>query len=372
MSSGTMAFAGMGDAFLYPVLPVYGQGMGVSAFAIGVLLSVNRLVRIVANTYVANLVARFGTKHMLVVSSFIAVATTVFYGLNLGLVVFFVARVLWGLCYSGLKIATLNYATSIKGRRGLAFAVSQSTKSMGALLVLSVGPMLVKQTGIEHGFYFIATISVIGLVLALCLPKEEVGQPKAEVKAKNVFYPSSLNMLVFTTSIVVDGILVVGLALLLGSQQMSNSELLALVAIYLLGKKLLAGLISLLAGVLSLYMGTLRLYTLSIVCIIVGLLLIAANVLTIGILMVFLFNAIVVTFSPLVAIEGKVNKSNPLQAISGVSTWWDLGAALGAFAGVYLIEMMSPGYLFLSLSLVILSLFINFIKQNGSPDTRII
>ena len=37
-ASSVMAFAGLGDALLYPVLPVYGKELGFSVFFIGVLL----------------------------------------------------------------------------------------------------------------------------------------------------------------------------------------------------------------------------------------------------------------------------------------------------------------------------------------------
>lgn len=61
-ASGVMAFAGLGDAILYPILPIYGKDLGFSVFFIGLLLSVNRFVRILANTQIANLVNYIGMR----------------------------------------------------------------------------------------------------------------------------------------------------------------------------------------------------------------------------------------------------------------------------------------------------------------------
>ena len=88
--------------------------------------------------------------------------------------------------------------------------------------------------------------------------------------------------------------------------------------------------------------------------------------------MAFFFNAVISTFAPLIAIQQQVDSKNPLQAISGVTTWWDLGAGLGAFLGLVLIEKMSQQYLFLILTLLVSILFVKFIIQNAKANRTII
>jgi len=84
--------------------------------------------------------------------------------------------------------------------------------------------------------------------------------------------------------------------------------------------------------------------------------------------MAFLFNTVVVTFAPLVVIEQVKNKDHSLQVISGVSTWWDFGAALGAFVGIYAIEKLGIQNLFLLLSTLISITFISYILQYAKTD----
>ncbi|MCG8332733.1 MAG: MFS transporter [Chitinophagales bacterium] len=372
VSSGVVAFAGLGDALLYPVLPIYGKEMGFSVFVIGLLLSVNRFVRIIANTPIANIVAKFGMRKVLIICSGLAVITTIFYGIEWGLASFFIARILWGLSYSGLKIASLNYAAQVKNASGLAFGISRSINSLGALFTLLFCPMLITSVGVKNGFFTVAAISLVGVILAFSLPSLNTGLPTDRVKTYKTFYPDPVNLLVFILSVGIDGILVVALSYLLMDKYSSTDQLLAFVAFYLLLKRLFLFCLSLISGILTLKIQVIKLFNFSIVACFLGTLLIAFNYITAGILLAFLFNAIVVTFSPLVAIQLQKGRQNSLQAISSVSTWWDLGAATGAFVGIFLVEKLGSQNLFFILSFLIVILFITFfnkyIFQNGKAD----
>jgi len=369
LSGGVIAFAGLGDAFLYPVLPIYGIEMGFSAFTIGLLLSVNRFVRILSNTALANLVNKVGMKKVLIFSSVISVISTFLYGLNIGILMFLIARILWGLCYSGLKIASLNYAAQVQNNKGIAYGFVQAIKSLGPLLILWIGPLLVNALGIENGLLIIALISLAGVLLALLLPDYQSVKTSVKVKTRVTFYPSTVNLLVFFFSLAIDGILVVSLAQLLGiSQNMEN--LLITVAFYILLKKLFNFILSLIGGFLTLRISTLKLYNLAILSCIVAMLLIAFGYIKVGVVMAFLFNTIVVTFSPLIASEQQAADNNALQAISGVSTWWDLGAAIGVLLGIYLVDLLGEKMLFVTLSVIISILFLYFIRQNERSNSR--
>lgn len=169
-ASITMSFAGLGDALLYPILPVYGKNLGFSVIAIGMLLSINRFVRIITNTYIANLVRRMGAKKILLATSLLASITTYLYGIEWGFLLFFIARILWGLCYSGLKIATLDIASKSGKHTGLAFGLSQGIKNLGPLLVLWLGPLLIETFDTSLSFTLVAITSSLGVLFALTIP----------------------------------------------------------------------------------------------------------------------------------------------------------------------------------------------------------
>ncbi|WP_420601761.1 MFS transporter [Flagellimonas sp.] len=367
IGSGVMAFAGLGDAILYPLLPVYGKDMGFSVFFIGVLLSINRFVRILSNTWIATIIIRLGMRKVLIITSILATITTFFYGLKLGAISFLIARILWGLSYSGLKISTLNYAANAKEKSGLAFGLSKSIQTLGTFFVLWFGPVLIAQLGVGNGLITVAFVSSMGIGLAIFLPKNEKKQTE-KVRTSKTFYPSTLNLLVFVLSIAIDGILVVVLAQLLGNSYSEPGGLLAVVAFYLLLKRLFVFSISFLGAYISLKISPKVLFNVSVVLCAMALFLIAMGFVTFGILLAFVFNPIIVTFSPMVAMQQEQTKGNTLQAISSISTWWDFGAALGAFMGLFLIETMSSEPLFLLLSVFIIILFINHIFKNARTN----
>lgn len=368
MASGVMAFAALGDAMLYIVLPIYGLEMGFTALYIGILLSANRFVRIISNTYIANIVNRIGMKKVLIATSILAVITTMMYGLKMGFIPFLIARLLWGLSYSGQKIATLNYAAEVGPRSGLAFGLTQGIKSLGVLFAYWACPILVISIGVVHTFFLMAAIGLLGISLAIALPKYNFIPHPDGVKTRSTFSPSPINLLVFILSITIDGILVVILSSLLLSKYPDPDQLLAFVAFYLLLKRLFLTCLSMLSGIVSLKISPIKLFNVSVFFCLLGTLLIALNYLVPGIIIAFLFNAVVVTFSPIAAMQQQGANKNALQAISGTSTWWDFGAAVGALVGIYIEKAMGAQNLFLVLSFIILIFFINFIFRHGSTN----
>lgn len=364
-ASGVMAFAGMGDTILYSILPVYGKQIGFSVVYIGILLSVNRFVRILANTSIANVVNIIGMRKVLLISSVLAILTTFMYGMEIGFIGFLIARILWGISYSGLKLSTLNYAAHSQKTTGLAFGIVKSIKALGGLFILWVGPLIIGALGIQLGLRLIALMSGIGIVLALTLPNKSVHKKEKRVKAIESFKPNAINGLVFMFAFVIDGILVVTLTNLFRDGISTSQILLVTVAFYLFLKRGFATIVSLLVGVLSLKMKPQLLFNISATISILGLVFIAFSWVKLGVVLAFLFNTILVTFSPLIAIK---SHKHTLQAISGISTWWDLGAAIGAFSGIYLIQNLGTTILYILSVVLLLSLFINFIMNHGKTD----
>jgi MFS family permease len=350
-ASLVMAFAGLGDAFLYSVLPIYGESMGFSVFFIGVLLSVNRFIRIISNTFIANLINLLGMKRILVLSASLAALTSLIYGLKIGVIFFLGARIIWGLSYSGLKISTLNYAAKVKENAGVSFAVVHAIKSLGAILVFGFGPILIYEFGIEQGFIIIALISSCGILVAYRLP-DTIYTAESRVKTSRTFQLSSMNVLIFFVALTIDGVLVVGLSNLLGAEYSNKEELLAFVAVYLLLKHVFNIIVPFLSGFVSLKLKTDYLFKFSLLMCIIALYLIAFNYLVLGILLAFFFNILIVAYSPLIAIQRQHEHS--LQAISSSSTWWDLGAAIGALVGIYCLNLFGIQNLFLLLATLIL------------------
>src|SRR4030088_404499 len=88
---------------------------------VGVILSLNRWVRLITNPLAARLYERFPAGALILVAIVLSALSTALYALPAALAVFLVGRLLWGFCYSVLRLgsflAALEDAASHAGRR---------------------------------------------------------------------------------------------------------------------------------------------------------------------------------------------------------------------------------------------------------------
>jgi DHA1 family inner membrane transport protein len=111
----------LGDTLLYTVLPVTAASLGISRPMVGVILSLNRWVRLLTNPLAARLYERFPAGALILAAIVLSALSTAMYALPAALAVFLVGRLLWGFCYSLLRLgsflAALEDAASHAGRR---------------------------------------------------------------------------------------------------------------------------------------------------------------------------------------------------------------------------------------------------------------
>ncbi len=363
-AAAATSIVGLGDAFLYPILPVYSEQLGYSALWVGVLLSVNRLVRVVGNTFVARLISSYGSKKILLFCSVLAVITTALYGVGLGVWLFLFCRILWGLSYSGFQLGTLNFAAAIKTKKGLAFGLVKSIKSLGQLVVLFLGPVLLERVGLTNSFFIIATGGGMGVLLLCFLPNKTIQYSKEPITFKRTFSVTPINWMVFVFALVVDGVMVVGLAEFLKPDYATTYHLVAAVAAYLLVKRLALVVLSLFVGYFSLFFNPSRMFLAAACLVVGGVLMVLFGWTSLGLVVVFICNSVVVCFAPYIAVQN--NPVHPLQPLSAVSTWWDIGAALGALVGVYLLQNLAHFWVLLALFILcFMSLLYYFLETRN-------
>lgn len=359
-SSFAMAFAGLGDALLYPVLPVYGEQLGISTLWIGVLLSVNRFVRIPGNTIVAWLVSKKGYRQTMIIASTTAVISTISYGLSLGIYWFFIARLMWGLSYSSLRVSSLSYAAQPSARQNLMFGLNAGIKTLGAVLALFLGPILINWLDVPLTFMILGGISIIAIVLSYNLP--EIQFEKTKTTFRKTLKITPISLITFLTSFGVDGILVVIISKLLSIE--NTEKLIVVVGFYLLFRRISSSFMSILSGYLSDLIGVQKVFGFSLALAITGMMLIAFGFTPTGIIIAFLFNSFIVAMLPAAALS--ISKENKLETLTSITTWWDIGAALGTLVGLNLLQLMGSNILFVVLSVLLILAFTNFLIKSAS------
>src|SRR3954454_19116070 len=108
----TLAFAQPGDTLLYLLLPLHHEAFGVSLAEGGLLLAANRLVRIAGYGWIARLYAERGARASCLVAASAALLATFGYAIGSGVWALMVARLLWGLAFAAMNVATQALATA--------------------------------------------------------------------------------------------------------------------------------------------------------------------------------------------------------------------------------------------------------------------
>ncbi len=359
-SSIAMAFAGLGDALLYSVLPIYGEQMGFSVFWIGVFLSINRFVRIPGNALVAYLISQKGYKEAMLIATFFAMITTLFYGLEIGVVLFSMSRIVWGLSYSTMRVSSLAYASESLQNKNIMFGLVQSIKTTGAVLALFVGSYLIKYYSVKVSFLTLGSLSFLAVLFAYKLP--DIKKKSTKINIKKILNFSTINVLTFFTSFIIDGVLVVTISQLLGYY--STEELIIVVSGYLLFRKLCSAIISVFSGWLSDRLGVVPVFKMALVFVLSSLLFILGDYIETGVVIAFLFNSIIVAMLPSIAL--KLNTNNKLTTLTAITTWWDIGAATGTLVGLYLVQLLGSPWLFGLLFCLLLGAVVVFFRKYAS------
>jgi MFS family permease len=102
-AGAVVGLAILGDSLLYNILPLAAAGLGIPAVLVGVLLSANRVVRLVSNTAASRLFERMGPRIPFIAATVLALAATTTYGMGWGFLAFLAARAVWGISWSALR-----------------------------------------------------------------------------------------------------------------------------------------------------------------------------------------------------------------------------------------------------------------------------
>jgi MFS transporter, DHA1 family, multidrug resistance protein len=332
----TLAFASFGDAFLYAFLPINSTVVGVPVIWVGLLLSINRFVRIFSNMFIVHLFAKYGLRHLMIIASLLAIASTLGYGVASGILMWLTFRICWGLSFSVMRIGTLGYALQQK-RCGLALGLSKSLQETGPMVSLFSAPVLISYFDSEVIFYILALLSVPALYFAWNLPAVEDKTPVLTSRW-SIRWPSTLNLVTLVSAIIIEGILIVVLGILFLNHR-ENISLLsatALAAFYLAYRRVCAVALSSAGGWLADKFGLNRIFNISIFFIVAGLFTVVSGWIGTGAVLVFTFYSINAAITPGSAVTHDNNHS--LAAVAENATWRDIGAATGTLLGGALIS----------------------------------
>lgn len=158
----------VGDSMLYVALPVHWEEFGLtSLWQAGVLLSVNRLVRLPLNPAVSRLYRRISARSGMLLAAALAAATTSGYGLAGSFAALIVLRALWGLAWTFLRLGAYFtvLTTADDSSQGRAMGMYNGLMRTGSLFGMLLGGVLADTWGTGLTCAFFASVSVLAVPL---------------------------------------------------------------------------------------------------------------------------------------------------------------------------------------------------------------
>jgi len=185
-----VGFSIMGDSLLYGILPLAAAGLAITPEQVGLLLSANRLVRLVSNTWISTLFARFGPYGPFLAAAGLGTLTTLLYGMGWGFGVFLIARLGWGIAWSSLRQGGYQAVwTGGAHRTGRLMGLLWGIIRAGSAVSVLIGGYLFDHYGYQTTVFFVTGLTALALPIAWFVrwPADAIGHP-AKPQAKAVHF----------------------------------------------------------------------------------------------------------------------------------------------------------------------------------------
>jgi len=341
-SSSIMSLALLGDALLYAVLPAYADQFGLTLPWVGVMLSANRIVRVFAYSIIAQLTQKMGARNMCIIAAIVATLSTALYGFGHGPVVMLIARILWGLTYATLVLATLAYAVESRERVGTRVGVSKGIQRAGPVLALLLGAWLVGLLGPKTVFIILAIPTALAIPIALSLPKP-VSSAVKRAERVSLARPKPVDILFFLQGYGVDGVFAVSITLIFARDAPLAEAVMgggALLAMRHFGEAIGAPLFGWIAD----HYGARRVFVVATVLTLLGFVGVAAGLTIIGALVMLFFRGALAALGPAVIADSLHADEDAIGPLARMQAWRDIGASAGPLVTGFLLTVVSAEF----------------------------
>ncbi len=175
----------LGDSALYTILPTHAEQLGIRLALVGILLSANRFVRLISNSWSGKVHDRLRSPWPFVAALVVGACITAIYGLFWVFWIFFAARLVWGICWSFLRLEGYSsvITESPPESRGKLMGAYKSIITLGFMAGGTLGGILTETIGYRKCMLYFACFSLLG---AFALFIEQLRSNKAQQAAETV------------------------------------------------------------------------------------------------------------------------------------------------------------------------------------------
>ena len=162
------ALSMVGDMLIFTVLPTQHGALGISAVALGVLLSVHRFIRLLVNQVVGVMCDRIGRRHPFLMGTVLALVSTCGYWLADGFWPLLAARLVWGVAFSLLLVSGYSIVLDVTSPadRGRAVGWYQSLMAVGTMAALVASGVLADVVGYRLTLAIFTPVTALAWLIA--------------------------------------------------------------------------------------------------------------------------------------------------------------------------------------------------------------
>lgn len=164
----------MGDATLYTILPTHTQAVGITLTQVGVMLGINRAVRLITNGMAGMVYDRCPRRMLFLPALFLGAISTATYALSRSFWPLFFGRLLWGIAWSGIWVGGTTMildVTSIQNR-GKWAGLYQVWFFIGTAIGSLSGGFFTDYLGYYGTMWVCTAVTLFGALVAMVLLPE--------------------------------------------------------------------------------------------------------------------------------------------------------------------------------------------------------
>lgn len=184
------AFSLLGDQVLYSVLPVYFGELGLAPIEVGLILSINRWIRLITNHFAHRMAQRFRSDILFVGALLLGSLTTALYIFASLFTLLLVSRLLWGLAWSFIRhIGILEIMQDVPVEAsGRTMGIYNGISRLGSVSGLFGGALLVDLFGFSAALLSIACVSLLAVPIGLKakLPNQPLQTSPSVIASKSL------------------------------------------------------------------------------------------------------------------------------------------------------------------------------------------
>jgi MFS transporter, DHA1 family, inner membrane transport protein len=344
LAAMVLSLALLGDSLLYAALPLNSTTFGISVAWAGVLLSANRIVRLFVYPLLPHIVDLVGFRSFTIAGAALGAFSTLAFAVASGPWALLGARIVWGIVFGALSLATLAYATHSADGAGARVGVSLSLRELGPIVSLTAGALLATAAGIRSALIVLGAISLLAVPTAFALPRSIQAKPDRSI-AQN--QPSATvhrhGVLSAMMGFVADGLFPATIALLLIESQNAAAAVIAAGTLLAL-KRAVVVIVGPLSGHAADRFGARAITILGFIVMAQGTILIACGNVFVGAIVLVSGAAVTSSSIPLLADSGDTRER--LSSLARLGLARDVGAAVGPLVAPALFQAIGGSLLY--------------------------